>query len=464
MGTGGRSEAEGVRARGRRLLRALGLHRRELRSWALYDWANSAFATTVMAAVLPIYYVHVAGDTLPSNVALAYWGYTLAAALVIIVLISPVLGAMADYMAAKKRFLGAFMLLGVAATAGLSFVGAGQWELASALFIFGNIGFTGSIVFYDSLLPHIASGEEIDRVTTGGWAVGYVGGGLLLALNAFMILRPGFFGLANTAAASRVAFATVAAWWAIFSIPLFLYVPEPPRRLEAGEAGVGARAAVIGFRRLKRTMRELRQYRELVLFLAAFFFYSDGIGTIIKMATAYGTQIGLGDAGLIEALLMVQFVGVPFTFGFGALADRIGAKRGIILALLAYSAISVYGFFLIRIWQFFVLAFAVGMVQGGAQSLSRGLFASMIPKSRSSEFFAFFSVFGKMAGILGPLVFGLASQIFGTGRFGILSIVVFFIAGIAILARVDVDEGRRVASAEDAALDGDCLRSAASTT
>jgi UMF1 family MFS transporter len=418
----------------------------------MYDWANSAFATTIMAAVLPIYYVQVAGATLESNVALSYWAYTAALALAIIVVASPVLGAMADYMGAKKRFLAGFMVLGVVATLGLGFVGPGQWALASVLYVFGNIGFTGSIVFYASLLPHIAGDEELDRVAAGGWAMGYVGGGLLLVVNAAMIVRPDWFGLADQAAASRAAFVSVAVWWAFFSLPLFRDVDEPPRRIEPSEEGLGLSPVRIGFRRLAETVGEIRRYRELVLFLAGFFFYSDGIGTIIKMATAYGSQIGLGTEALIGALLVVQFVGVPFTFAFGALADRIGAKRGIMIALTVYAGISVFGYFVTEAWHFWVLAVAVGMVQGGAQALSRGLFASMIPRTKSSEFFSFYSVFEKMAGILGPLVFGVASQVTGTGRVGILAVVVFFVLGMALLARVDVAEGRRVARAEDAGM------------
>jgi len=437
----------------RELLRALGLHRKELRAWAMYDWANSAFATTVMAAVLPIYYVQVAGNTIPSNVALAYWGYTASIALIIIVAISPVLGAVADYVGAKKTFLAAFMLLGVAATFGLSFVGPGEWIGASVFYILGNIGFTGSIVFYASLLPHIASDSELDRVAAGGWAVGYVGGGLLLVINAAMLIRPDLFGLGDQAAASRAAFASVAAWWALFSIPLFRHVAEPPRRIDPTEEGLAMNPVAAGFHRLGQTLGEIREYRQLVLFLAAFFFYTDGIGTIIKMATAYGSQIGIGTEDLIGALLVVQFVGIPFTFAFGALADRIGGKNGILIALGVYAGISVFGYFVEEAWHFWVLAFAVGTVQGGAQSLSRGLFASMIPRARSSEFFAFFSVFEKAAGILGPILFGFASQATGTGRFGILAVVFFFLAGIVILRRVDVDEARRVARKEDAGME-----------
>lgn len=433
-------------------LARLGLHRKELRSWALYDWANSAFATTVMAAVLPVYYVGVAGSTLEGNVATSYWAYTTSIALILVVAVSPILGAMADYMGAKKRFLAGFMCLGVLGSLGLGFVGPGQWALASVFFIVGNIGFTGSVVFYGSLLPHIASDDELDRVATGGWAVGYVGGGLLLAINAAMILKPSLFGLADAAAASRASFITVAVWWALFSIPILRDVAEPPRRVEPDEIGSGLGPLRIGFRRLAETAAEIRRYRQLVIFLAAYFMYTDGIGTIVKMAGAYGTELGLGAGAVIGALLVVQFVGVPFTFAFGALADRIGAKRGILVALVVYAFISVFGYFITEAWHFWALAAAVGTVQGGAQALSRGLFASMIPRAKSSEFFSFYGVFEKMAGILGPIVFGVASQVTGTGRIGILAIVTFFVLGIALLGRVDVDEGRRIARAEDAAL------------
>ncbi len=434
-----------------RWLRALGLDRRELRSWALYDWANSAFVTTVIAAVLPIYYSSVAAGDLPRNVATAYWGYTAATALLLIAVASPMLGAMADYLGAKKRFLATFAGLGVLATACLYFVGRGDWPLATALFILGNVGFAGSIVFADSLLPHIAAEDEVDRVSTAGYAVGYIGGGLLLALNLLMIQRPDLFGLGDAATASRWAFITVAVWWAVFSIPLFRNVPEPPRRLRAEER-LGARPLRASFRRLRETFREIRQYRDLFKFLIAFWFYNDGIGTIIKMATIYGTEIGIGQSSLIGALLLVQFVGIPFTFAFGTLAGRIGTRNGLYLALGIYALISVFGYFLSSAWHFWVLALAVGMVQGGAQALSRSLYATMVPRAKSSEFFGFFSVFAKFAGIAGPLLFGLVGQLTGTSRLGILALVVFFLGGMVMLSLVDIEEGRRVARREDATL------------
>ena len=432
-------------------LRALGLDRRELRSWALYDWANSAFATTIMGAVLPVYYASVAAASLPGNVATAYWGYTTAIAMMIIAVASPVLGAAADYMGAKKRFLTAFMLLGVIATACLYLVTEGQWLLASMLFIAGNIGFAGANVFYDSLLPHIASEDEVDRVSTAGYAVGYVGGGVLLAVNLAMVLKPDLFGLADAGIATRVVFVSVAVWWAGFSIPLLRDVGEPPRRLEVEESErvnpLGA-----GVRRLLETLGEIRKHKQLLLFLVAFWFYTDGIGTIIKMATVYGTEIGLGPNTLIGAFLVVQFVGIPFTFAFGALAGRIGARNGIYIALAVYALISVFAFFMNTAWHFWVLAGAVATVQGGSQALSRSLFTTLIPRGKSSEFFGFFSVFAKFAGILGPFLMAQIALLTGSGRFGILALVIFFVVGILVLSRVDLEEGRRAALEEDATL------------
>jgi UMF1 family MFS transporter len=429
----------------------VGLGRRELRSWALYDWANSAFATTIMGSFMPLYYATVAASHLPGNVATGYWGYTNAIAMTIIAIASPVLGAAADYMGAKKRFLTAFMLLGVIASASLYLVTEGQYILASIIFIAGNIGFAGGNVFYDSLLPHIASEDEVDRVSTAGYAIGYVGGGVLLAINLLMFLKPGLFGFADGAIATRVVFVSVAVWWAGFSVPLLRNVSEPPRRLEAGESErvnpVGA-----GFRRLFETIKELRKHKQLLLFLVAFWFYTDGIGTIIKMATVYGAEIGLGQTTMIGTFLVVQFVGIPFTFIFGALAARIGARNGIYIALTVYALISVFAYFMSAAWHFWVLGAAVATVQGGSQALSRSLFTTLIPKGKSSEFFGFFSVFAKFAGIFGPFLMAQVALLTGSGRYGILSLVVFFAVGIFVLSRVDLEEGRRAALEEDATL------------
>ena len=432
------------------MLARVGLHRPDLRAWALYDWANSAFVTTVSTAVLPLYYLAVAGADLPTGRAASYWAWTQSIALLIVALIAPMLGAMADYMGAKKRFLGAFMGLGVVATAGLWFVHRGDWLLASGLFVAGSIGLTASIAFADSLLPHIATQKEIDRVSTAGYALGYLGGGILLVINMLMLGSPELFGFADRGAATRTVFLTVAAWWLLFSIPLLRRVPEPPRRLESEET-VRINPVRAGFRRLRETFGEIRQYRQVFLFLLAYWLFIDGVHSVQKLAAIYGVEIGIPDSALLGALVLAQFAGIPFTFAFGALAARIGPRNGIYVGLSGYIVITSAAYFVTEIWQFWVLAFSVAMVQGGTQGLSRSLYASMIPRAKSSEFFSFFSIFEKFAGIIGPALFGVIALTTGAGRLGIVALVFFFIGGILLLSRVDIEEGRRVAAAEDAA-------------
>jgi MFS transporter, UMF1 family len=424
----------------------------------MYDWAASAMQTTVMVAVFPIYFVKVAGANLPESSATQRLATVNTLALVLIALASPVLGAVSDYGGNKKRFLAAFMALGVAAVAGLFFVHTGELALASWLFIAALVGVAGSFVFYEALLPHIARSHEIDRVSTAGYAVGYIGGGILLALNLAWIQKPAWFGLPagpglDESAATlpaRLAFLSVAVWWLVFSIPLFRRVPEPPARLEPDEH-VGESPVRAAFVRLGETFRELRGYRQAFLMLLAFLIYNDGIQTIIKMATAYGTELGIGQSALIGAILLVQFVGIPCSFLFGMLAGRIGAKRALFLGLLAYTVISLLGYYMKTAAQFYVLAGLVGMVQGGTQALSRSLFASMIPHHKSGEFFGFFSVFEKFAGIFGPLIFAGTIAATGSSRNAILSVIAFFAVGAAILAFVDLEEGQREARAADAA-------------
>ncbi len=434
-----------------RLLERLGLHRPELRAWALYDWANSAFWTTIIAAVFPIYFTRVAAGELPPAVATARFAAATTFAMVVIALLSPLLGALADYAGLKMKMLGAFLLLGVASTAAMFFIGRGDWELALLLFVLGNIGVTGSLVFYESLLPHIASEEERDMVASAGFALGYLGGGLLLAVNLLWIQKPALFGIADETTASRLSFLSVALWWLGFSIPLFRRVREPERRLEGDEAGSESPLRV-AVSRLRETFRELKVYREAFLMLAAFLIYNDGILTIIRMATSYGTEIGLDQGVLISALLITQVVGIPFAFLFGWLAKRITAKRAILLALAVYVVISVVGYRLSSATDFYLLAILVGTVQGGAQALSRSLFSTLIPAHKSAEFFAFFGVFDKFAGIFGPALFALTITATGSSRNAVLSVIGFFVVGGVLLSMVNVEKGRRVAREAEAKL------------
>lgn len=645
-------------------------YKRRIRAWTLYDWANSAFATTILAAVLPIYYSQVAGRTLASPaIATAYWSRGLSIGILIVAIISPVLGTISDIMRGKKRFLAVFAGLGILSTGLLVLVETGDWMLASILFILGRIGFSGANVFYDALLPHVAREEDQDRVSTRGYAMGYLGGGILLALNVVMIqYLPGTWG-------ARLSFLSVALWWAIFSIPIFLRVPEPPaatKKLEQGENVISA-----SFSRLWETLKDISQYRELFKYLLAFILYVDGIGTIIGVAAIYGAELGFDSVSLILALLLVQFVGIPFSLIFGrlpsaqekrrpfylafvvfnmvalplvgilgskmlpsetigslpmpyedtasavgqgtytaddvhlsyagswesreigpeilggeegqiyrfteevdasytlafngqnvnivfstgpdygiyaveldgevlvdqesgepvlidgyfftdrfvvtetievespgehvlrvintggknpesqgtvmsitkievwppgresnlllilgmilvlelvllglawllgkllfsGLAEKMDTKNSILLSLLVYSLIAIWGYFLESVIEFWFLAMMVAVVQGGSQALSRSLFASMSPATKSGEFFGLFGIMEKFSTILGPLVFAFAATTFGSSRPAILTLIAFFVIGGYLLTRVNVAEGRRVAQEEDA--------------
>jgi UMF1 family MFS transporter len=418
-------------------------YRKTINAWCMYDWANSAFVTTIMAAVFPPFYrTLVTSAGLAENTATAYWGYTTSIALLVVALFAPVLGAIADYTGGKKKYIGFFVGMGVLCTGAFVFIGTDTWVLASLLFIGGNIGFAGAEAFYESLLPHIATRGDIDRVSTRGYALGYIGGGILLAVNSLWIMKPAWFGMPDVGFAIRASFFSVAVWWAVFSLPMFRRVPEPPALRGAGTGGHPIRQ---GFKQLTTTFREIKRYKQLLLFLAAFWIYNDGIGTIIKMATAYGSEIGIGMTHMILALIMTQFVGIPFAFLFGWLAGRLGTKASILLALAVYAGISIGGYFMQNALHFFILAFLVGTVQGGSQALSRSLYAIMVPKHRAAEFFGFFSTSSKFAGIIGPLLFAVVSQLAGHSRISIVALVVFFIVGGILLVRVDVDEGVRVA-------------------
>ena len=431
------------------LLERIGLGRPDLRAWAMYDWANSAYQTTIIAAVFPVYYIRVAGSGLEKEVATSRLAWASAIAIMIVAIIAPILGAIADNSPVKKRLLGIFMGIGVASCFGMFWVTDGDWVLALTLFIIGNVGVAGSIVFYEALLPHLVTVKELDRVSSAGYAIGYLGGGVLLAVNAAMILNPAMFGIPDTGMATRIAFVSVGVWWLAFSIPLFLKVPEPRALVSETPQPVSLSG---GVRQLLGTFQELRKYRQALLFLAAFLVYNDGIQTMIRMATSYGETIGIDSGAMITALLLTQFIGVPAAFAFGALASRIGAKAGILIGLTVYGFITVLGYFMTSAAHFYALAILVGLVQGGTQALSRSVFASMIPRQKSSEFFAIFSVFERYAGVLGPLIFGAVITWTGSGRNAILAILIFFIAGAALLLPVDIEEGRRRARADEDAI------------
>ena len=426
-------------------LERLALHRPELRAWALYDWANSAFWAVVIASVFPLYFKSVAAEG--SEHAIERYTNVTTASLLVTALLAPVLGAIADHVGAKKRFLGAFIACGVLATGAMFWIGPGDWVLAAALFALANIGAAGSLVFADALLPSVARGRELDRVATSGFALGYLSGGLLIALAAWMTASPETFGFPADDATlpARVMFAITAAWWGLFSLPILLRVREPradragePRRRRRGDPSAASRACA-------GTLRELGRYRQAAWLLVAMLVYLDGVATVIRMATIYGDEIGIGHADLIGAVLLLQFVAVPCSALFGMLAGRIGAKGAILVSLAIYLVICVLAWRMTTTTEYYLLAALVGTAQGGCQALSRSLFASMVPPEKAGEFFGLFGVLEKFAGVLGPAAFGGTIALTGSARSGMLALVAFFLVGGLLLWRVDVEEGRRVA-------------------
>jgi UMF1 family MFS transporter len=398
-------------------------------AWALYDWANSAFATTVMAGFFPVFFKEYWNAGVVATESTFRLGMLNGIGAAFIAILAPVLGAIADRSNARVRMLMLVTLLGCAATAGLALVAQGHWLAASLLYMLASLGFWGGIVFNDSLLLHVAEPDEYDLVSGYGYSLGYLGGGLLFALNVFMTLKPQLFGLADAGEAVRASFVTVGVWWLVFALPCVIVVKE--RR---PVASVGATEAVRrGLRELRGTLAEVRRYRPVLWFLAAYFLYIDGVNTVIKMAVDYGLSLGFGPGDLMKALLLTQFVGFPAALAFGWLGRRIGARRGIFLALTVYAGVTCYAYFIDSARDFYLLAVAVGLVQGGIQSLSRSYFGRLVPAGKSAEFFGFYNMMGKFAAVLGPLLMAVTALLTGNSRLSILSILVLFIAGGTLL-------------------------------
>ena len=403
---------------------------RPIFSWALYDWANSVFATTVMAGFFPVFfklYWNAGSDAVVSTARL---GFTNSAASIVILVAAPILGAIADGGGARKKFLGVFTALGIVTSAGLWFVAQGDWAMAALVYFLAAVGFSGGIIFYDALIVAVSPPDRYDEVSCFGFSLGYIGGGVLFAVNVAMTLSPATFGLADDAAAVRLSFVTVAVWWLIFSIPLFRQVPEPPR------TGDTASAVAAGFRSLAKTIREHRTHRMAALFLVAYFFYIDGVHTIIRMAVDYGLSLGFPTDSLIVALLIVQFVGFPAAIVFALVARRVGPKPTLYFGVVVYVAVTVYAYFMTSVMEFYVLAVVVGLVQGGVQAISRSLYARFVPASQSGEFFGFFNMLGRFAAIVGPTLVAVTGLLTGSSRLGILSVIVVLVIGAVLLAFV----------------------------
>jgi len=410
-------------------------NRKVIYSWALYDWANSAYATTVMAGFFPVFFKQYWSADLTANESTFWLGLSNAGAGLLIALLAPVLGAMADRGGLKKRMLLSFTILGILMTSALFLVSEGHWLLAVMIYAFGAIGFSGANVFYDALIVDVAEHDQLHRVSALGYALGYIGGGILFAVNVLMTLHPEWFGLSGSADAVRWSFLSVALWWALFSLPLLRFVYEKGE-VESAHWLVAARD---GFSQLGDTFRHLRSLRQIWLFLLAYFLYIDGVNTVARMAVDYGLSLGFDSDVLITALLMTQFIAFPAAIALGWLGERWSGKGVILVSLAVYSAVCIWSTTMQNSTDFYWLAAAIGLVMGGVQSLSRSMYARMIPKDQAAEFFGFFNMLGKFAAVLGPALMGMASLISGSARFSILVIVALFAAGAIILYYVDTN-------------------------
>ncbi len=417
--------------------------RKSIYSWALYDWANSAFATTVMAGFFPLFFKQYWAGGVESASSTFMLGSANSAASICVVLMAPLLGAIADRGGTKKRFLIFFAMMGVVMTGGLFLVAEGAWLMALLLYGIAILGFSGSVVFSDALLLDVAGEGRIDYVSALGYGLGYLGGGLLFAFNVLMTLYPASFGMQDAAEAVRWSFLSVAVWWGLFSIPVMLFVKEhrPPRE---GRIRSDVRA---GIQQLIGTFQQVRQLRSVFLFLLAYWLYIDGVDTIIRMAVDYGLSLGFDSSNLLAALLVTQFVGFPAAILFGKLGERRGPRQGIMLAIFVYLLVVVWAYQMERVWEFYALAVAIGLVQGGIQSLSRSFYARLIPHDKAGEFYGFYNMLGKFAAVLGPLLMGWVAMGTGSHRLSILTIPVLLISGAVLLALVDEKRGREQARA-----------------
>lgn len=412
--------------------------RRPVLSWAFYDWANSAFATTVMAGFFPLFFKQYWSTGAEATVSTFWLGMGNGLASAVVALLSPFLGAFADRGGTRVKLLLLFTVLGVAMTASMYWVERGDWPLALLFYALAVIGFSGGSTFCDSLLLDVAEEPEFDRVSAYGYSLGYLGGGLLFLVNVVMYTHPALFGLADGAHAVRAAFVMVAIWWAVFTIPLMLFVRE-----RGPAVPLGALAALrAGWRELWNTIGHLRSYRELVLFLIAYWLYIDGVNTVIKMAVDYGLALGFEASSLITALLITQFVGFPAALAFGWLGDRAGARAGILLAIGVYLGTTLWAYFLDNVAEFYAMAIVIGLVQGGIQSLSRSFYGRLVPRAKAGEFFGFFNMMGKFAAVLGPVLTGWVALSTGSSRLAILSLSLLFLAGGIVLCFVSDPSSR----------------------
>lgn len=413
---------------------------RQEKSWILYDVANSAFVLVIVTTIMPIFFKDIAAFEIDNAQSTAYWGFANSSASMILALLAPVLGVFADLKDRKKRFFTFFLVIGLLFTLSLPMIGRGDWILCIVLFVAARVGWSGANLFYDSFITDVTDNERMDSVSANGFGWGYIGSVVpFLVIIALVIFWkvPGDTGAISLPAA-RTSFLIVAVWWFLFSLPLLKNVTQK-HFIEPGERPVQE-----GFKRLFKTFREIRKYRNIVVFLLAYFFYIDGVGTIISMSAVYGREVGLSTTLLIVVILMIQLVAFPFALLFGKLAVRFTAKKMIFAGIFIYGVITLLGFFLpvignetLKVLTFLLMAFLVAGSQGGIQALSRSFYGKIIPKEKSSEFFGFFNIFGRFAAIIGPALMGAIGISTGSSRWGLLGIFVLFIIGAVILSKVE---------------------------
>jgi UMF1 family MFS transporter len=411
-------------------------------SWAFYDWANSAFATVVMAGFFPLFFKEFYASNLSVTDSTYYLGLINSIASMVVVVLSPILGAIADQLGKRKGFLLIFACFGAISTAGLNWVEQGYWIQAACLYIAAVIGFSSANLFYDALITVVSPKHQLDRVSALGFGVGYLGGGVLFSLTVWMTLQPETFGLAGSAEAIRLSFILTSVWWIVFSLPLLFFVTEP----EIPHTNSATKITRSAFRELYLTLKKITALPQTFLFLLAYWLYIDGVDSIVRMAVDYGLSIGLEATDLITALLITQFVGFPAAIIFGRLGERLGPKRGILIALSVYSLVTLYSSYMQNAQQFYMLAVTIGLVQGGVQSLSRSLYARLVPPKYTIEFFGFYNMMGKFAAVLGPVLIGWVTLLSGSNRVGILSLLILFLVGAYLLWRVDIEQGQLQAS------------------
>ena len=411
--------------------------KRSIYAWAMYDWANSAYATTVMAGFFPLFFKSYYSAEANITTSTAQLGFANSLSSFIVVLLAPLLGAIADGASLKKRFLFLFAYLGILMSVALALVGEGEWQIAILIYVLANIGFMSSNTFYDSLLHSVSNKENIDFVSGLGFALGYLGGGVLFAINVWMVQDPQFFGLANEAEAIQLSFISVALWWALFSLPIFFFVEEKRNHIQSSKE-----TFLAGYARLKNTLKHIKTMKPLLLFLCAYWLYIDGVDTIIRMAVDYGMALGFDGSDLVLALLLVQFVGFPATLLFTKIAQLWDTKKMLFVAIGLYLGIVIFASLMQEISHFYLLALCIALVQGGIQALSRSYYARMIPQTHEAEFFGFYNFLGKFAAILGPALVAVVALFSESSRISIASIAVLFVLGGVLLYFVKPEEGR----------------------